>query len=240
MADAGTVTMTMNCPATYWLHKGPMQTSIGDSITWSGPNAPPTWMPDPTETTTPWSAVGAQDPIGHTHLPTGMADYPLHPPGPTRSSHLPECGRHAGLLVKLKQHVMTLMSYYSPYLECLMVKCHVYYLPQEFTSAILTEVYIPYHTEVKNTQTPWTIATTNDIYCSIPGSHFGKSDQNAVLLLLADKHNLKHEDQVQKVAWSEVMDELQSDCLESVDWSIFKNTAANLKEHAITVISFIS
>eukprot|EP00061_Rhincodon_typus_P015403 g43055.t1 len=37
-----------------------------------------------------------------------------------------------------------------------------------------------------------------------------------------------------------VMDELLCDCLEPVDWSIFKNSAANLNENSTTVTDFIS
>eukprot|EP00061_Rhincodon_typus_P011863 g37203.t1 len=40
--------------------------------------------------------------------------------------------------------------------------------------------------------------------------------------------------------WSGLTDELLHDCLESVDWSIFKISAANLNEYAITVTDFIS
>eukprot|EP00061_Rhincodon_typus_P007044 g28320.t1 len=40
--------------------------------------------------------------------------------------------------------------------------------------------------------------------------------------------------------WSEVADKLLPDCLESADWSIFKNSAATLNEHGTTVTDFIS
>eukprot|EP00061_Rhincodon_typus_P015277 g42865.t1 len=46
--------------------------------------------------------------------------------------------------------VMTLVSYCSLNLEYPTVNCHPYYLWQEFTSAILTAVYIPLHVEVKS------------------------------------------------------------------------------------------
>eukprot|EP00061_Rhincodon_typus_P006045 g26259.t1 len=61
-----------------------------------------------------------------------------------------------------------------------------------------------------------------------------------MLLLLTYKQKLKHEYLVQKVAecWSEFMDELLCDCLESVDWSIFKNSVANLNECANTIRDF--
>eukprot|EP00061_Rhincodon_typus_P011076 g35834.t1 len=55
----------------------------------------------------------------------------------------------------------------------------------------------------------------------------------------AYKQKLKHEDLVQNIVQcrSEGMDELLRDCL---DWSIFKNSAANLNEHITTITDFIS
>eukprot|EP00061_Rhincodon_typus_P018514 g47714.t1 len=40
--------------------------------------------------------------------------------------------------------------------------------------------------------------------------------------------------------WSEAAEEFLRDCLESVDWSIFRNSAANQDEYATTVKVFIS
>eukprot|EP00061_Rhincodon_typus_P010776 g35317.t1 len=84
--------------------------------------------------------------------------------------------------------------------------------------------------------------TIKDAYRSTSHLHFGKSDHNAVLLLLAYNQKLKCEDPVQKVVewWSEETKGPLRDCLELVEWSIFKNSVANLNEHATTVTDFIS
>ncbi|XP_060703504.1 uncharacterized protein LOC132830055 [Hemiscyllium ocellatum] len=188
--------------------------------------------------------------------------------------------------------VATLASYCSPDLEYLTVKCRPYYLPREFTCAILTAVYIPPHAEVQSalheiytvtnrlsTKYPEALfiiagdfnqanlksvlpkyhqhvscptkgpnildhcyTNIKDAYRSIPRPHFGKSDRTAVYLLPAYKQKLKREDPVQKVVqcWSDGTDELLQDCFESVDWSIFKNSATSLNEYATTVTDFIS
>eukprot|EP00061_Rhincodon_typus_P013041 g39163.t1 len=68
--------------------------------------------------------------------------------------------------------------------------------------------------------------------------HFGKSDHNAVLLLLAYKQKLKHNDPGQKVA--QCVSLRQQKGLEVVDWSKFKNSVANLNEYAATVTDFIN
>lgn len=49
-------------------------------------------------------------------------------------------------------------------------------------------------------------------------------------------------DQVQNVAlrWSEEIDEHLQDCFESIDWSTFKGSAANLSEYAIAITQFIT
>eukprot|EP00061_Rhincodon_typus_P009168 g32444.t1 len=49
-----------------------------------------------------------------------------------------------------RSDVAILESHCFPNLEYLTVKCRPYYLPQEFTSAILIAVYIPPHVDVKN------------------------------------------------------------------------------------------
>eukprot|EP00061_Rhincodon_typus_P011069 g35823.t1 len=105
--------------------------------------------------------------------------------------------------------VASLESYCSPYLEYLTVKYRPYYLPHEFTPAILTAINIPPQVEVKNA--------------------------------LAYKQKLKRGDPVWKVVlcWSEAVEELLWDCLELVNWSIFKVSAANLDEHATTTMDFI-
>ena len=63
-----------------------------------------------------------------------------------------------------------------------------------------------------------------------------------MLLLPAYKQKLKRENPSKKVVqcWSEESDDLLRDCLESVDWSVFKNSATSLNEYATTVIDLIS
>ncbi|XP_051866219.1 uncharacterized protein LOC127567392 [Pristis pectinata] len=85
--------------------------------------------------------------------------------------------------------------------------------------------------------------TIKDAFRATPHPHFGKSDQQSVLLLLpAYKQKLKREDPVQRVVqcWSEEIDELLCDCFESVDWSMFKDSAASLDEYISTITEFIS
>lgn len=72
---------------------------------------------------------------------------------------------------------------------------------------------------------------------SIPGLHLGESDHLVVLLLPAYKNKLKWEDPVQKVmqCWSEETDETLRDRFVSVEWSICKDSMANLSEYATPV-----
>eukprot|EP00061_Rhincodon_typus_P013975 g40703.t1 len=74
----------------------------------------------------------------------------------------------------------------------------------------------------------------------------GKAKGSGVCLLIntfwcSDVQKLKHDDQVQKVGqcWSEVMDKLLCDCLESADWPIFKYSVANPNVYATNVTGFI-
>eukprot|EP00061_Rhincodon_typus_P014661 g41831.t1 len=84
--------------------------------------------------------------------------------------------------------------------------------------------------------------TIKDAYRSIPCPHFEKSDHNAVSLLPAYKQKLKREDPSQKVVqcWSDAAEELLRDCLESVDWTIFKNSVDNLNKYTTTIMDFIN
>ncbi|XP_072358730.1 uncharacterized protein [Scyliorhinus torazame] len=187
--------------------------------------------------------------------------------------------------------VAILATYCSLDLEYLTVKCRPYYLPREFTSAIITAVYIPPQAEVRKaldelytvinnyeTEHPEALfimagdfnkanlksvlpkfhqhicPTRGDntldhcyskikgAYRSIPRTHFGKSDHKTALLLPADKQKPKRENPAKNVVqcWSEETEELLRDCLETVDWSIFNNSATNLNEYATTVTDFIS
>ncbi|XP_048465357.1 uncharacterized protein LOC109913067 isoform X1 [Rhincodon typus] len=67
--------------------------------------------------------------------------------------------------------VVNLVSYCSLHLEYLMVKCCPPYLPQEFTSAIITAVYIPPDAEVKNALHEICI-TTNSLEMEYPEALF--------------------------------------------------------------------
>eukprot|EP00061_Rhincodon_typus_P017956 g46908.t1 len=76
--------------------------------------------------------------------------------------------------------------------------------------------------------------------------------EQARLLLLGAKEitppgssgqqKLKREDPVQKVVqcWFEATEEFLPDCSELVDWSVLKNSAANLNEYTTTVTDFIN
>eukprot|EP00061_Rhincodon_typus_P018745 g48047.t1 len=94
-------------------------------------------------------------------------------------------GRGICLLINnsWRSDMMTLASYCSLDLECLMVKCRPCYLPREFTSTKLTAGYIPPHAEVKGTNTlDHCYTAIKDTYHSMPHMHFGKSDHKAMLL----------------------------------------------------------
>eukprot|EP00061_Rhincodon_typus_P005148 g24321.t1 len=84
--------------------------------------------------------------------------------------------------------------------------------------------------------------TIKDAYHSIPCPHVRKSDHNAVFLLPAYKQKLKREDPSQKevLHWSEALEDDLRDCLDSVDWTVFKCSAENLDEYATTITDFIS
>eukprot|EP00061_Rhincodon_typus_P014442 g41459.t1 len=168
-------------------------------------------------------------------------------------------------------------------------KYRPYYLLREFTSAILTAVFIPPQVDGKNaldeiyvatytleTKFPLFIVagdfnqanpkralpkyhhyfscptrglniidhcctTIKDDYCSIPHPCLG-SHHSAVFLLPAYKHKLKREDPSQKEIqrWSEAAGEHLWDCLESVDWTVYKNSAENLDTYANTDTDFIN
>eukprot|EP00061_Rhincodon_typus_P013462 g39846.t1 len=151
--------------------------------------------------------------------------------------------------------VVTLARHRSPDLEYLTVKCYPYYLPREFTSAILTAVYIQCHADVKNAL-DMIYTTTNTLETKFSDALFiaagdfnqadlqmvlpKKSDHSAVFLLPAYKQKLKLENPSQKEVqcWSKAVEDRLGDCLESVDWSVFKCSAANLDEYATTIMDF--
>eukprot|EP00061_Rhincodon_typus_P011900 g37265.t1 len=137
-----------------------------------------------------------------------------------------------------------LVSYCSLDLKDLTVTCQSYHLLHGFTFTILTAVYIPPHVEEKNALVN-VRNMTNSLeteYLKVLFIAARKSDRNAVLLLLAYKQKLKHEDPVHKVVQcqSEAMEGLLWGYLELVEWSVFKNLAANINEYATAVTDFFS
>jgi len=174
----------------------------------------------------------------------------------------------------------SLASHCSPDLEYLTVKSRPYYLPREFTSAILTAVYIPPQVDVKialdlmhaatntiETKFPEALfivagdfnqdnlrkvlpkfhqhvsvptsgpnfldhcyTTIKNADRSIPRPNFWKSDHRAVFLLPAYKQKLKQENPtpIATLHWSKEVEDRLPDCLESIDWSVFKSTAEDL------------
>eukprot|EP00061_Rhincodon_typus_P004424 g22531.t1 len=83
--------------------------------------------------------------------------------------------------------------------------------------------------------------TIKNAYCSIPCPHFGKSNHNAVFLLPAYEQKLKQKNPSQKEAqcWSEAVEDCLQDCLDLVDWTVFKCSVENLDEYATTVTDFV-
>eukprot|EP00061_Rhincodon_typus_P012941 g39007.t1 len=67
--------------------------------------------------------------------------------------------------------IATLANHCSPEQEYLKVKCRPYFLPQEFTSAVLTAVYIPPHADVKNALDK-IYTTTNPLQTKFPKALF--------------------------------------------------------------------
>eukprot|EP00061_Rhincodon_typus_P013371 g39705.t1 len=107
----------------------------------------------------------------------------------------------------------------------------------DFNQANLKKVLPKYHQQVSCPTRGLNIldhcyTTIKDAYYSIHRLHFGKLHHNAVLFLPAYKQKLKREDLSQEVVqcWSEAAEGLLWDCLESMDWAIFKNSADNLDE----------
>eukprot|EP00061_Rhincodon_typus_P008391 g30959.t1 len=72
--------------------------------------------------------------------------------------------------------------------------------------------------------------TITEAYCSFPCPYFGKSNHSAVFLLPAYKQKLKWKDSLQKEVqcWCEAVEDRLWDCLESVDWAMFKYSVENL------------
>eukprot|EP00061_Rhincodon_typus_P014684 g41868.t1 len=123
----------------------------------------------------------------------------------------------------------------------------VFIISRDFNQAKLKRVIPKYHQQVSYPARGPDIldhcyTIIKDAYSSIPCLHFGKSDHDAVFLLLAYKQKLKHEDSVQKVlhCWSMAVKELLWVCLKSVDWSMLKNSPANPDEYARVITNFIS
>eukprot|EP00061_Rhincodon_typus_P003725 g20816.t1 len=84
--------------------------------------------------------------------------------------------------------------------------------------------------------------TVKDAYRSVLCPHFGKSDNSAVFLLPAYKQKPKRENLSQKVVqcWSESAEDHLRDCLELVDWTMFKCSVEHLDRYTTIVMDFIS
>ncbi|KAI3363482.1 hypothetical protein L3Q82_012093 [Scortum barcoo] len=124
----------------------------------------------------------------------------------------------------------------SPDLEHLMIRCRPYYLPHEFTSVVMTAVYVPPHadnnkamdelygvidrTETSRPEAALPVPTRGentldhvytpyaDTYKLLPRSPFGKSDHASVLLLPSYRQKLKHDGPVTRTIqqWSDQSD----------------------------------
>eukprot|EP00061_Rhincodon_typus_P017006 g45501.t1 len=84
--------------------------------------------------------------------------------------------------------------------------------------------------------------TIKDDCRSISCPHFGKPDHSTVFLLFAYKQKLKRENPSQKEGqcWSKAVGDHLWDCLESVDWTVFKCSVKNLDGYATTDMDCIS
>lgn len=119
--------------------------------------------------------------------------------------------------------VAILASSCSPDLEYLTVKCHLYYLPQEFISALLTAVYITPRADVKLgkncTLLPIALRqnTPKPGHCSW-ALQSSQPQVNATKILPAYKQKLKRENPVQNIVqcWSVETEEF---LLKSLEWA---------------------
>eukprot|EP00061_Rhincodon_typus_P007808 g29868.t1 len=132
---------------------------------------------------------------------------------------IPDCALQAEGFSK---HCMDQMVSLDP--EYLTVKCRPYHLPLEFTSTILSAIYIPSHADVKNALDKIDTAT-NTLETKFPEA----------LFIAASNFNQANP----KQRWSETAEDHLRVCLESVDWTMLKCSAENLEEYATTVTYFI-
>ncbi|XP_055512237.1 uncharacterized protein LOC129709727 [Leucoraja erinacea] len=116
----------------------------------------------------------------------------------------------------------------------------------DFNKANLMKSLPNFHQHVScSTRGPNTLdhcyTTIKDAYRSIPCPHFGKYDHTAVLLLPAYRQQLKSAlPEVRTVqSWSGEAEEQLQDCLESVDWAMFRDSATDLNEYATVATEFI-
>ncbi|XP_059805435.1 uncharacterized protein LOC132380556 isoform X1 [Hypanus sabinus] len=84
--------------------------------------------------------------------------------------------------------------------------------------------------------------TIREAYRSIPRQHLSNPAHRAVFLIPAYRQKVKREKPEQKLVpcWSEETKEILRDCFESVDWKMFKDSAASHEEYVTTVTDFIT
>lgn len=137
-------------------------------------------------------------------------------------------------------------SYCNPNLDYLMLKCRLFYLPQEFSSVILiTAVYIPPRanttaalkkpsTEVEPTHflphvrgqhtRPSLLHFQRQLQETLHQAPFSKSDHASILLLPSYKQRPKQTSPVMWSIqrWSSQSDSMLQDCFDYTDWNVFQ------------------
>ncbi|KAI3362516.1 hypothetical protein L3Q82_012829 [Scortum barcoo] len=154
----------------------------------------------------------------------------------------------------------------SPDLEHLMIRCRPYYLPREFTSVVMTAVYIPPHADNKEAM--------DELFGVIDRTEMSRPEASRVYHVAGDfnsanlrkvlpryhqhiscptrgentldhvytpyaRHKLKRDGPVTRTIqqWSDQSDSALRDCFSTTEWCVFKDTDINT--YTDTVIGYI-
>jgi hypothetical protein len=75
-------------------------------------------------------------------------------------------------------------------------------------------------------------STHREAYKALPLPPFDKSDHNSILLIPANKQNVKQEAPVTwSIKWSDDADAKLQDCFASTDWNMFQDSSDRFEEY---------
>ncbi|KAI5607308.1 hypothetical protein C0J50_7060 [Silurus asotus] len=165
--------------------------------------------------------------------------------------------RGGGVCLMVNKHwcdstsIVPLSRSCSPNLELLSIKCRPFYLPREFSSVIVSAVYIPPQADTdtahitcptRGERTPDHCYTTlKNGYKAQSRPPFGKSDHAAIFLMPVYKQRLKQEAPVQREVkrWTDQSVAALQDALDDADWDMFRRSSDDVNMFTEAVVGFI-